>query len=50
MALERYWDWYPPQQNALRFSWQEITLLYRKAILQTITESYNGLLPLTKTY
>ncbi|MGL4884674.1 MAG: glycosyltransferase, partial [Waterburya sp.] len=50
MALERYWDYYPPQQNALRFSWQEITLLYRKTILQTIAQSSNGLLPLTKVY
>jgi glycosyltransferase involved in cell wall biosynthesis len=49
IALEKSWDWQPPEQNALRFSWQEITLLYRQAIIQTINQSYNNLLPLTSS-
>ena len=35
-ALDKHWLKRQPQHNALRFSWQGITLLYRKAILQTI--------------
>ncbi|MBE9042827.1 glycosyltransferase [Pleurocapsales cyanobacterium LEGE 10410] len=39
-ALEVHWDWQQqPRQNALRFSWQKITQLYYKAILQTIFNS-----------
>ncbi|BAZ44974.1 group 1 glycosyl transferase [Chondrocystis sp. NIES-4102] len=48
LALEKYWEWQPPQQNAQRFSWQEITQLYRQAIIQTISHSYKNFFPLSK--
>lgn len=37
-ALDRHWLKQQPQINALRFNWQEIALLYNKAILQTILQ------------
>ena len=41
LALEQYWYRQQPQTNALRFSWHEIALQYRKTILQTIMQSKN---------
>ena len=41
LALEQYWYQQQPQTNALRFSWQEIALQYRKTIIQTIMQSKN---------
>ena len=39
MAIDRHWHWQQkPRQNALRFSWQETTMLYRKAVLQTCSQ------------
>lgn len=41
-ALERHWDWQQqPRQNALRFSWQGISLLYYQVISKTIADSNN---------
>jgi len=37
LALNKHWYQQQPRQNALRFSWQGITLLYYQAILKTIT-------------
>ena len=37
LALEKHWYQQHPRQNALRFSWQGITLLYYQAVLKTIT-------------
>lgn len=43
IALERHWHQrQKPRKNALRFSWQEITPLYHKAVVQTITGSNTG--------
>jgi len=42
-TLEKHWYQGQPRQNALRFSWQGITLLYYQAILKTITTSENKL-------
>ncbi len=39
-AIARHWQQQQPRQNALRFSWQGITLLYYQAILKTMT-TYN---------
>ena len=51
IALEKHWHWQQqPRRNALRFSWQEIIMLYRKAILQTITRSNDNFVPLTTTH
>ncbi|MEL6931112.1 MAG: glycosyltransferase, partial [Cyanobacteria bacterium J06600_6] len=36
-ALSRHWYQRQPRQNALRFSWHGITLLYYQAILKTVT-------------
>ncbi|MEL6496721.1 MAG: glycosyltransferase [Cyanobacteria bacterium J06623_7] len=36
LALENSWCQGQPRQNALRFSWQGITLLYYQAVLKTI--------------
>ncbi|MDJ0569368.1 MAG: glycosyltransferase [Pleurocapsa sp. MO_192.B19] len=48
IALEKHWHWQQqPRKNALRFSWQEIIMLYRQAVLQTITRSNSNLVPLT---
>lgn len=48
LALEKHWHWQQqPRQNALRFSWQETTMLYRKAVLQTISRSNNSFASLT---
>lgn len=39
-ALERHWYWQQqPRQNALRFSWQAIDLLYYRTIIKTINNS-----------
>jgi glycosyltransferase involved in cell wall biosynthesis len=40
MAIAKQWYQEQPRQNALRFSWQGITLLYYQAILKTMN-SYN---------
>jgi glycosyltransferase involved in cell wall biosynthesis len=40
LAIARHWRQGQPRQNALRFSWQGITLLYYQAILKTMT-TYN---------
>jgi glycosyltransferase involved in cell wall biosynthesis len=37
LAIARHWRQGQPRQNALRFSWQGITLLYYQAILKTMT-------------
>jgi glycosyltransferase involved in cell wall biosynthesis len=39
-AIAKHWYQQQPRQNALRFSWQGITLLYYQAILKTMT-TYN---------
>lgn len=39
-AIAKYWHLQQPRQNALRFSWQGITLLYYQAILKTM-RTYN---------
>lgn len=36
LALAKHWYQRQPRQNALRFSWQGITLLYYQAVLKTI--------------
>ena len=38
IALDKYWNKRKPRYNALRFGWQDITLLYRRAILKTIIQ------------
>lgn len=43
MAIEQCWLGQQPQNNALRFSWQEIALQYHKIILRTIMQSSNNL-------
>lgn len=40
LAIAKHWYQEQPRQNALRFSWQGITLLYYQAILRTMN-SYN---------
>ncbi len=40
--LEKHWYLQQPRQNALRFSWHGIALLYYRAILKTIAESNNN--------
>lgn len=40
--LEKHWYLQQPRQNALRFSWHGIALLYYKVILKTIAESNNN--------
>ncbi len=48
IALERQWYFQQPRRNALRFSWQEIALLYHKAVLRTIIQpSNNFIVPIT---
>ena len=37
LALEKHWYQQQPRQNALRFSWQGIALLYYQTILRTMT-------------
>jgi glycosyltransferase involved in cell wall biosynthesis len=39
-AIAKHWHQQQPRQNALRFSWQGITLLYYQAILKTM-RTYN---------
>ena len=39
LAIENQWYQEQPRQNALRFSWQGITLLYYQAALKTMTIS-----------
>lgn len=41
-ALDKHWLKQQPFNNALRYSWQEVALLYNKAILQTITKPDNS--------
>lgn len=38
-VMSRHWYGHHPRQNALRFSWQGITLLYYQVILKTIANS-----------
>ena len=38
IALDKCWNKRKPRYNALRFGWQDITLLYRRAILKTIIQ------------
>lgn len=40
-ALERHWYWQQPRQNALRFSWQAIDLLYHRAIFKTLANAHH---------
>jgi glycosyltransferase involved in cell wall biosynthesis len=40
LAIAKYWHQQQPRQNALRFSWQGITLLYYQAIVKTM-RTYN---------
>jgi len=42
-AIDKQWYQGQPRQNALRFSWQGITLLYYQAILKTIKVSQSQL-------
>ncbi|MGF1587647.1 MAG: glycosyltransferase [Pleurocapsa sp.] len=42
-TLERQWYQQRPRQNALRFSWQRITLLYYQAVLKTISSQNQNL-------
>lgn len=44
-AIEKNWYQGQPRQNALRFCWQGITLLYYQAILKTIRTSGEQLTP-----
>ena len=43
IAIEQSWLQQQPQNNALRFSWQEIAIQYHKVILRTIMQSSNDL-------
>ena len=38
-ALDRHWLKHQPYNNASRFSWQKVALLYYKTIMQTINKS-----------
>jgi glycosyltransferase involved in cell wall biosynthesis len=49
-ALERHWLKQQPQSNALRFSWQEVALLYQKVVLQTITRPNYDFVMTTNQY
>ena len=43
-VLENHWYWqHKPRQNALRFSWENISLRHYKAVLKTIASSSNRL-------
>ena len=41
-ALDKHWLRQQPFNNALRYSWQEVALLYNQVILQTITKPNNS--------
>ncbi len=49
-TLERQWYQQRPRQNALRFSWQGITLLYYQAVLKTITSQNKNLVYLSRNH
>jgi glycosyltransferase involved in cell wall biosynthesis len=40
LAIAKHWYQHQPRQNALRFSWQGVTLLYYQAIVKTM-HTYN---------
>ncbi|MEM8677055.1 MAG: glycosyltransferase [Cyanobacteria bacterium P01_G01_bin.67] len=49
-SLQDIWSkhqsWHQPRQNAVRFSWQGITLMYYRAIMKTINDSNSQFTPL----
>ena len=49
-VLEKHWYCQQPRQNALKFSWQGIALLYYREILQTLANSNNNFTYLNQSF